>query len=155
MRNNQQASSWNNRNQDEFGYGNDRQQTNVWNEEGSFGHNSGNGFDSAFALLNNSLNQMKNFSQGNTFRQVPEPLHCGEVRPKDEGMRVKICGKIYKRPNAARFLEIKDYRGCTQLVARDDHPEILDKFQSLPNETFIAVIGTVQLRPKRYINRVS
>lgn len=70
---------------------------------------------------------MKACTQMNSFRQIPETMysvHCGEIRPKDEGLRVKIAGKVFKRPHTARFLEIKDMRGCTQLVARDDQPEV-------------------------------
>lgn len=111
----------------------------------------------AFALLSESMQQMKSFTQMNHFRQIPETIftvHCGEVRPKDEGVRVKIAGKVFKRPHTARFLEIKDMRGCTQLVARDDQPEVQAKFQNIPNDAYISVIGTVQLRPDKFINRV-
>lgn len=112
----------------------------------------------AFALLNDSLQQMKSFTQMNTFQQIPETVftvHCGEIRPKDEGVRVKIAGKVFKRPHTTRFLEVKDMRGCTQLVARDDQPEIQQKFQNIPNEAYISIIGTVQLRPDRFINKVN
>jgi aspartyl-tRNA synthetase len=118
--------------------------------------NSNSNISDAFALLNESLNQMKSFTQMNSFRQIPETVytvHCGEVRPKDEGVKVKIAGKVFKRPHTARFLEIKDMRGCTQLVARDDQPEVQQKFQNIPNDAYISVIGTVQLRPDRFINK--
>lgn len=82
-------------------------------------------------------------------------IHCGEIRPRDEGNRVKISGKVVKRPRTGRFLEIKDIKGCTQLVATDDKPEIGLKFQSIPSDAYITVIGTVQLRPNNFRNNVS
>jgi aspartyl-tRNA synthetase len=91
-------------------------------------------------------------------QQIPKTIfsvNCGEIRPKDDGMRVKISGKVVKRPRTARFLEIKDVKGCTQLVATDDKPEIGMKFQSIPAEAFVTVIGTVQLRPSNFHNKVS
>lgn len=98
------------------------------------------------------LNQLSNIQQ-----QLPKTvytIHCGEIRPKDEGVRVKISGKVVKRPRTGRFLEIKDMKGCTQLVATDDKPEIGSKFQSIPADAYISVIGTVQLRPNNFINNV-
>lgn len=59
--------------------------------------------------------------QMNNFQQIPKTVytvHCGECRPKDEGVRVKISGKVVKRPRTGRFLEIKDMKGCTQLVRK-------------------------------------
>lgn len=90
--------------------------------------------------------------------QIPQTIfsiNCGEVRPKDEGTRVKISGKVSKRQRTARFLELKDVRGCTQLVATDDRPEIGSKFQSIQPDTFVSVIGVVRLRPNQFINSVS
>lgn len=91
-------------------------------------------------------------------QQIPHTIfsvNCGEVRPKDEGSRVKISGKVVKRPRSGRFLELKDMRGCTQLVASDDKPEIGMKFQSIPADAYITVIGTVTLRPSHFVNKVS
>lgn len=101
-----------------------------------------------FYMLNQQLNN---------FQQIPKTvftIHCGECRPKDEGVRVKISGKVVKRPRTGRFLEIKDMKGCTQLVAMDDKPEIGMKFQSIPADSYISVIGTVQLRPSGFSNKV-
>lgn len=96
--------------------------------------------------------------QMSSFQQIPKTvftIHCGECRPKDEGVRVKISGKVVKRPKSTgRFLEIKDIKGCTQLVARDDNPDIGIKFQSIPADSYISVIGTVQLRPSGFANNV-
>lgn len=92
------------------------------------------------------------------YQQVPKTVYtvnCGEIRPKDEGVRVKISGKVVKRPRTGRFLEIKDVKGCTQLVATDDKPEIGMKFQTIPADSYISVIGTVQLRPNNFANNVS
>lgn len=92
------------------------------------------------------------------FNQIPHTVftvNCGEIRPKDEGTRVKISGKVVKRPRTGRFLEIKDMKGSTQLVATDDKPEIGHKFQAIPTDSYIEVIGTVQLRPVNFINNVS
>lgn len=91
-------------------------------------------------------------------QQIPQTIfsiHCGEIRPRDEGSRVKIGGKVVKRPRTGRFLEIKDLKGCTQLVATDDKPEISHRFQSIPAGAYIEVIVKVQLRPKNFINNVS
>ena len=92
------------------------------------------------------------------FQQIPKTvftIHCGEIRPRDEGTRVRISGKVGKRPRSGRFLEIKDLKGCTQLVATDDKPEISHRFQSIPADAYITVIGKVQLRPSNFINNVS
>lgn len=107
-------------------------------------------------MLSNLSNRLLNSNCN--LQQIPKTvftLNCGEVRPKDEGTRVKISGKVVKRPRTARFLEIKDVKGCTQLVATDDKPEIGAKFQSMPADSYISVIGTVQLRPSNFINNVS
>lgn len=61
--------------------------------------------------------------QMNRFMQIPDNIyniHCGEIRPRNDGDRVKISGKVAKRQRSGRFLEIKDMKGCTQLVATDD-----------------------------------
>lgn len=108
-------------------------------------------------MLDNSLHQMRSFNI-NTCQQVPNTLftvHCGEIREKDDGSRVQISGKVVKRPRSSRFLEIKDLRGSTQLVAMDDKPEVQLRFNSIPNDAFISVIGIVQLRPTRFINKVN
>lgn len=109
-----------------------------------------------FSLMNETLQNMREF-QYNTFQQIPTTVFtvtCGEVRPKDEGTRVKIAGKVVKRPRTGRFLEIKDLHGCTQLVATDDKPDILAKFQSIPSDAYICVVGKVQLRPNNFVNNV-
>lgn len=116
-----------------------------------------NNFEEHYAQFQDSIQQANNYQQMNNYRQIPETVftvHCGEIRPKDESVKVKISGKVFKRPNSSRFLEIKDVRGCTQLVANDDRPEIQQKFQSIPSDAYISVIGTVQLRPNRFINKV-
>lgn len=123
-----------------------------------FQQNHSSNYDDTYSMMNDSLQQMKSFNQMNDFRQIPETVftvHCGEIRPKDESVRVKISGKVFKRPHSIRFLEVKDVRGCTQLVANDDRPEIQQKFQNILSDAYITVIGTVQLRPTRYINNVS
>lgn len=102
--------------------------------------------------------QSSNLASNDLYQQIPKTvftIHCGEIRPKDEGTRVKISGKVVKRPRTGRFLEIKDLKGCTQLVATDDKPEVSHKFQSIPADAYITVIGKVQLRPHNFINNVS
>lgn len=103
------------------------------------------------------MQQMRNFSITNNLQQVPATIftvNCGEIREKDDGCRVKISGKVIKRPRSERFLELKDLSGCSQLVAMDNKPEIQLKFQNIPNDAYITVIGTVQLRPMRFVNKV-
>ncbi|XP_070497044.1 aspartate--tRNA ligase, mitochondrial isoform X2 [Chironomus tepperi] len=112
-------------------------------------------WNNSFSLINESLNEMRNFNM-NTSQQVAATVftvNCGEIREKDDGIRVKISGKVVKRPRSGRFLEVKDLTGCTQLVAMDDRPEVQQKFQSIPNDAYISVIGTVQIRPLRFINK--
>jgi aspartyl-tRNA synthetase len=99
------------------------------------------------------LNQL-----ANNLQQIPKTVysvHCGEIRPKDEGTRVKISGKVVKRPRTGRFLEIRDVKGSTQLVATDDKPEIGSKFQTIPPDSYVSVIGVVQLRPNNFVNNVN
>ncbi|KAG5676655.1 hypothetical protein PVAND_006473 [Polypedilum vanderplanki] len=109
-------------------------------------------WEESFSLMTESLHQMRNTFRNTQIPQTIYTVNCGELRAKDEGMRIKISGKVVKRPRAGRFLEIKDLKGCTQLVAKDDKPEILVKFQAIPSDTYICIIGTVQLRPNNFIN---
>ena len=44
--------------------------------------------------------------------------------------------------------------GFTQLVAPDDRPHIGLKFQTIPLDSYITVIGTVQVRPNNFRNNV-
>lgn len=118
-----------------------------WNDDATWFNNPNS---SSYFMMNhmtplNSYNQMPNIHE----------INCGEVRPRDEGSRVKISGKVVKRPNTGRFLEIKDIKGSTQLVATDDKPEIALKFQTIPTDAYISAIGSVQLRPRNFINFVS
>lgn len=113
--------------------------------------------DVPFFMLNQTSNQTQD--RASNFQQIPQTVfsvNCGEVRPKDEGVRVKISGKVVKRPRSQRrFLELKDIRGSTQLVASDDKPEIGMKFETIPADAYITVIGTVTLRPSHFVNKVS
>lgn len=116
-----------------------------------------------FFMLEPRLEQRNDFQQfqlaaNDLYQQIPKTvftIHCGEIRPRDEGTRVKISGKVVKRPRTGRFLEIKDLKGCTQLVATDDKPEISQRFQLIPADAYITVIGKVQVRPSNFINNVS
>lgn len=112
-----------------------------------------------YYMLDQQQQYQNNFHQTMDFfqSQVPKTiftLHCGEIRPRDEGTRVKISGKVVKRPRTGRFLEIKDRNGCTQLVATNDKPEISQNFLTIPADSYITVIGKVQLRPHNFINNV-
>jgi hypothetical protein len=135
-------------NQDSWSSNNSNHQDNEpWS--GGYNNSSNNAGSRPFFMLN----QMPN-----SIQQIPKTIYtvnCGEIRPKDDGTRVKISGKVVKRPRTGRFLEIKDIKGCTQLVATDDKPEIGMKFQSVPAEAFVTIIGTVQLRPNNFFNKVS
>lgn len=140
----QHLDGWNNYSNNHLN--NDHARPEAWNSSGSNSYSTNVG-STPFFMLNQLSNQ-----------QIPKTIftvNCGEIRPKDDGTRVKISGKVVKRPRTGRFLEIKDIKGCTQLVATDDKPEIGMKFQSIPAEAFITVIGTVQLRPNNFFNKVS
>lgn len=135
-----------NRNRNNYNHWNDYQRNNQF-QRGNYPPSAPNFNDNNFGMNPDISN----------FRQIPETIftvHCGEIRPKDEGVRIKISGKVNKRPHSSRFLEIKDLRGCTQLVANDDRPEIQLKFQNVPSDAYISVIGTVQQRLPRFINKV-
>lgn len=127
-----------------FQQSNQQQNSDLWNIN-----------ESPFYMLNQRNQQIN--SRLNEYQQIPKTvfsINCGECRPKDEGVRVKISGKVVKRPRTGRFLEIKDVKGSTQLVATDDKPDISAKFQSIPADSYITVIGTVQLRPMNFMNHV-
>lgn len=101
---------------------------------------------------------MLNQDQSNNFQQIPTTVYsvnCGEIRAKDEGVRVKISGKVVRRQRSGKFLELKDVKGSTQLVASDDKPEMAVKFSSIPADSYVTVIGKVQLRPSNFANKVS
>jgi hypothetical protein len=119
-------------------------------------HHYPSDYSESFSLITESLYQMQNGLQNN--QQIPKTVftvNCGELRAKDDGVRIKISGKVVRRPRSGRFLEIKDLKGCTQLVATDDKPEMFVRFQSVPADAYVSVIGTVQLRPVNFINNVS
>jgi len=80
----------------------------LWEKSTGWHTNSENLNDPFTLLLNDRLQQMKNFTQNH---YTTYTVNCGEIRPKDEGLRVKIAGKVFIRPHTARFLEIKDKRG--------------------------------------------
>jgi hypothetical protein len=100
-------------------------------------------------------------------------VNCGELRQSDDGilnsdlmcvkipkilcsisgLSVRMSGKVNK-VRVGRFIEVKDIRGITQLVATDDRPHIALKFQSIPVDSYITVVGKCQVRPLNFRNNV-
>ncbi|XP_055859210.1 aspartate--tRNA ligase, mitochondrial isoform X2 [Episyrphus balteatus] len=107
---------------------------------------------------NNNNSMYDNFSIGNlpffsnnlnTNPPPPPPLvvNCGELRPVHEGKYVEMTGKFIKK-RIGRFGELRDRNGATQLVISDDrNPRISRRFQNMPSECILTIVGTVLTRP--------
>lgn len=77
--------------------------------------------------------------------------NCGELSAKDEGKEVTLCGWLeYARMN--RFFTLRDGYGQTQVMIPT---EMIDRtnLDKCNFESILKVVGTVQLRPPKMINK--
>ena len=75
---------------------------------------------------------------------------CNELRLADAGKRVRLSGwmeNIREVSGNLAFIVLRDFYGCTQLVAEDE--KILQVFANLNKESVVSVSGTVRERDNK------
>ena len=70
---------------------------------------------------------------------------CGELRPKDVGIDVRLMGWVHKIRDLGSliFIDIRDRHGITQVVARDDEA-LLNLTKQLRPEFVVCVEGRIE-----------
>jgi aspartyl-tRNA synthetase len=90
-----------------------------------------------------------------------EPLHdlvrthtCGELTAANDGAEVVLMGWVHRVRDlgALVFFDLRDRHGLTQIVAREDAPELVNVANRLRSEYVVAVIGTVVRRAREAVN---
>jgi aspartyl-tRNA synthetase len=90
-----------------------------------------------------------------------EPLHdlvrthtCGELTAANDGAEVVLMGWVHRVRDlgALVFFDLRDRHGITQIVAREDAPELVNVANRLRSEYVVAVIGTVVRRAREAVN---
>ncbi len=72
---------------------------------------------------------------------------CGDLRPRHDGQRVRVCGWVARRRDhgeALAFVDLRDHTGILQCVVRGG--------EEARTEWVVAVEGTVRLRPEGTAN---
>ena len=81
---------------------------------------------------------------------------CGEFRASDIGKKVTAYGFVakYRNLGSIQFVDLRDRTGILQLsFVQADHPEVYEKSTKIRNEFVIAIVGTVQPRGEKNINK--
>ena len=80
---------------------------------------------------------------------------CGELRAKDVGRKVFLCGwvKRVRHHGGVIFVNLRDRYGITQIVFNPHNAELFKLAESLHMEDVIGVEGTVVMRPEGSENR--
>ena len=81
---------------------------------------------------------------------------CGEFRASDIGKKVTAYGFVakYRNLGSIQFVDLRDRTGILQLsFVEAEHPEVYQKSTRIRNEFVIAVVGTVQPRGEKNINK--
>lgn len=81
---------------------------------------------------------------------------CGEFRASDIGKKVTAYGFVakYRNLGSIQFVDLRDRTGILQLsFVEAEHPEVYAKSTKIRNEYVIAIVGTVQPRGEKNINR--
>jgi aspartyl-tRNA synthetase len=73
--------------------------------------------------------------------------YCGELRPSDAGLEVRLCGWVARRREHGEHLAFVDLRDRTGVVQC-----VVDGAHDLRSEYVVAVSGTVRLRPEGTVN---
>src|SRR4029077_3944795 len=75
--------------------------------------------------------------------------YCGELRKKDVGNRVTLCGWIHSRRDhgGVLFCDLRDRTGIVQIVFKPENKDVFQSAQGLGNEYVVAVTGKVSERP--------
>jgi aspartyl-tRNA synthetase len=80
---------------------------------------------------------------------------CGDLRGKDEGAQVVLCGWVHSRRDhgGVTFIDLRDTSGLTQVVFNPEtSKEVHDGAQRLRNEYCIRVEGRVRSRKEGTVN---
>ena len=81
---------------------------------------------------------------------------CGEFRSSDIGKKVTAYGFVakYRNLGSIQFVDLRDRTGILQLsFVQAEHPEVYEKSTRIRNEFVIAIVGTVQPRGEKNINK--
>lgn len=77
---------------------------------------------------------------------------CGELRKKDEGKKVTLCGwvKTHRIQGKVSFILLRDRYGTTQIFV---NPAITKEIGELRRETVVQITGEVVVRPENQIKK--
>lgn len=81
---------------------------------------------------------------------------CGEFRASDIGKKITAYGFVakYRNLGSIQFVDLRDRTGILQLsFVEADYPEVYAKSTRIRNEFVIAIVGTVQPRGEKNINK--
>ena len=81
---------------------------------------------------------------------------CGEFRASDIGKKVTAYGFVakYRNLGSIQFVDLRDRTGILQLsFVQAEHPEVYEKSTRIRNEFVIAIVGTVQPRGEKNVNK--
>ena len=80
--------------------------------------------------------------------------YCGDLRPADEGKRVRLAGWVHRRRDHGGliFIDLRDSRGIVQCVFNPDDPASHSVAHKARIEWCIAVEGTVRMRSEATVN---
>lgn len=79
---------------------------------------------------------------------------CGGLRNHHHGMLVEMFGRVVKQ-RFGRFLMLKDSTGYTQLIASGDDIDLSIRFQKMPVDAQLRIVGRCRLRPESSRNRTT
>ncbi|XP_055682041.1 aspartate--tRNA ligase, mitochondrial isoform X1 [Lutzomyia longipalpis] len=82
----------------------------------------------------------------------PMQVSCGGLRNHHHGMLVELFGRVVKQ-RFGRFLLLKDGSGYTQLIANSEDTDISIRFQKMPVDAQLRIVGRCKLRPETSRNR--
>ncbi|GAB0096605.1 aspartate--tRNA ligase, mitochondrial [Sergentomyia squamirostris] len=82
----------------------------------------------------------------------PMQISCGGLREHHHGVLVELFGRVV-RQRMGKFLLLKDHTGYTQLLASHNDPSLVIRFQKMPVDAQLRIIGRCRLRPKNSRNR--
>ena len=79
---------------------------------------------------------------------------CGALTAADADTDVVLLGWVHRVRDMGGlvFLDVRDRHGITQVVAREDHPSLVESAKRLRPEYVVAVIGRVERRAKEAVN---
>uniref|UniRef100_A0A1B0CYH3 Aminoacyl-transfer RNA synthetases class-II family profile domain-containing protein n=1 Tax=Phlebotomus papatasi TaxID=29031 RepID=A0A1B0CYH3_PHLPP len=84
----------------------------------------------------------------------PMQVACGGLRDHHHGMLVEMFGRVVKQ-RLGRFLMLKDSTGYTQLIANGDDMDLSIRFQKMPVDAQLRIVGRCRLRPESSRNRTT